>query len=73
MTNANLEALYAGSLRVKIAYAGNVQNLYSMQCIEENRYYIVKYLYFQLFLCFKTHKEIRLSINIEHWNQQCGL
>ena len=33
---------------------GNVQNLYSMQCIEGNRCYTVKYLYFQLFLCFKN-------------------
>ena len=31
--------------------------LYSMQCLEGNRYYTVKCLYFQLFLCFKNTLE----------------
>ena len=30
----------------------HVQNLYSIQCIEGNKHYTVKYLYFQLFLFF---------------------
>ena len=34
-----------------------VKNLYSMQCIEGNWYYTVKYLYFQLFLCLKNTLE----------------